>query len=74
MRWFKFQKVTFLLIFGVIGIFLSLVMFWFLISFGFVLIASLIDTSYFKFENVFYVLGLILFIRIFYPRYIFQNK
>ncbi len=61
-------------IFGVIGIFLSLVMFWFLISFGFVLIASLIDTSYFKFENVFYVLGLILFIRIFYPRYIFQNK
>ena len=30
-------------IFGVIGIFLSLVMFWFLISFGFVLIASLID-------------------------------
>ena len=61
-------------IFGVIVIFLSLVMFWFLISVGFVLIASLIDTSYFKFENVFYVLGLILFIRIFYPRYIFQNK
>ncbi len=61
-------------IFGVIGIFLSLVMFWFLISLSFVLIASLIDTSYFKFENVFYVLGLILFIRIFYPRYIFQNK
>ena len=61
-------------IFRVIGIFVSLVLFWFLISFGFVLIASLIDTSYFKFENVFYVLGLILFIRIFYPRYIFQNK
>jgi len=61
-------------IFRVMGVFLSLVMFWFLISFGFVLIASLIDTSYFKFENVFYVLGLILFIRIFYPRYIFQNK
>lgn len=61
-------------IFGVIGIFLSLVMFWFLISFGFVLIASLIDTNFFKLENVFYVLGLILFIRIFYPRYIFQNR
>ena len=61
-------------IFRVMGVFLSLVMFWFLISFGFVLIASLIDTSYFKFENVFYVLGLILFIRIFYPRYIFQNR
>lgn len=61
-------------IFRVMGVFLSLVMFWFLISFGFVLIVSLIDTNYFKLENVFYVLGLILFIRIFYPRYIFQNR
>ena len=61
-------------IFRVIGIFVSLVLFWFLISFGFVLIASLIDTNFFKLENVSYVLGLILFIRIFYPRYIFQNK
>lgn len=61
-------------IFRVMGVFLSLVMFWFLISFGFVLIVSLIDTNYFKLENVFYVLSLILFIRIFYPRYIFQNR
>jgi hypothetical protein len=61
-------------IFRVIGIFLSLVMFWFLVSLGFVLIASLIDTNYFKLENIFYILGLILFIRIFYPRYIFQDK
>ncbi|CAM3950900.1 hypothetical protein CP963_08665 [Arcobacter cloacae] len=61
-------------IFRIIGIFLTLIIFWFLVSLFFVFIISFIDISFFNLKNIIYMLGLIFLVRIFYPRYIFQNK
>ncbi|WP_419771404.1 MAG: hypothetical protein ACNI3C_06325 [Candidatus Marinarcus sp.] len=57
----------------IIGIFVGLIGVWFGISLVFTLIIVLITPVQFNVSNALYVFGILLFIRIFYPRYIFKN-
>lgn len=57
----------------IIGIFLGLVLFWFLVSFVLVLIASIVNIEFLNLTNIISVLGFIFLIKTFYPRFIFSN-
>ncbi|MFA6742080.1 MAG: hypothetical protein WCR78_11405 [Arcobacteraceae bacterium] len=57
----------------IIAIFIGLISFWFVISLFFTfLIISIIDIQ-FNITNILYIFGILLFIRVFYPRYIFNS-
>jgi len=56
-----------------VGIFMVLFVFWFSIGAIIVGVVSLFDSSLFTFINMLYVFLGILFIRVFYPRFIFSQ-
>lgn len=57
----------------IIGLFLSLLSFWFIISFSILAVASFFDNNLFTLENILYSFLIVLLIRVFYPRFIFSN-
>lgn len=57
----------------IIGIFMGLISFWFIISLVFTLLIVLITNIQFNISNALYVFAILLFIRVFYPRYIFKT-
>lgn len=57
----------------IMGIFIGLISFWFIISLVFTLLIVLITHVQFNLQNALYVFAILLFIRMFYPRYIFKN-
>ncbi len=60
-------------LFRIIFIFLSLIGFWFVISLAFTLVLVLLTDIQFNVTTALSVFGLLLFIRIFYPRFIFKS-
>lgn len=57
----------------IIGLFLSLLSFWFIISFSILAVGSFFDNNLFTLENILYSFLIVLLIRVFYPRFIFSN-
>lgn len=60
-------------LFRIVGIFFSLLIFWFMISLVIVLLLSLFDGSFLDITNILYVLGAMFLIGIFYPKFIFRG-
>jgi hypothetical protein len=57
----------------VIGVFFSLLGFWFMVSFILICLISLVENSFFSFTNILYGFMIILIIRVFYPRFVFRS-
>jgi len=57
----------------IIGIFMGLISFWFVISLVFTLLIVLTTNVQFNITTALSVFGILLLIRIFYPRFIFKD-
>lgn len=60
-------------LFRIIFIFLSLIGVWFVLSLAFALLIVLLTNVQFNIRTALSIFGLLLFVRIFYPRFIFKN-
>jgi len=57
----------------IIFIFLSLIGFWFVISLTFTLVVVLLTNFQFNISTALCVFSILLFVRVFYPRFIFKD-
>jgi hypothetical protein len=60
-------------LFRIIFIFLSLIGFWFVLSLAFTIVLILFTNIQFNIATILSVFGFLLFVRVFYPRFIFKN-